>query len=58
MIKKAIKYAYLHHIERLMYIGNTMLLSEINPKEVFKWFMEVHIDSYEWVMAPNVFGMT
>lgn len=41
-----------------MYIGNTMLLSEINPKEVFKWFMEVHIDSYEWVMTPNVFGMT
>ncbi|CAD8199886.1 unnamed protein product [Paramecium octaurelia] len=58
MIQKVIKYAYLHHIERLMYIGNTMLLSEINPKQVFKWFMEVHIDSYEWVMAPNVFGMT
>ncbi|KAM3137927.1 hypothetical protein pb186bvf_010008 [Paramecium bursaria] len=58
MVKKVIKYAYLHHIERLMYLGNFMLLAQIDPKEVFRWFMEVHIDSYEWVMAPNVYGMT
>ncbi|CAD8074222.1 unnamed protein product [Paramecium sonneborni] len=34
MIEKTIKYAYLHHIERLLYIRNTMLLYEINPKEL------------------------
>ncbi len=56
-IKKTIKYAYNHHIERLMIISNFMLLCEIHPKQVFKWFMEMYIDSDEWVMAANVYGM-
>ena len=34
-----------------------MNLSEINPKEVYKWFMEMFIDSSDWVMSPNVYGM-
>ena len=50
--------AYLHHIERLMVIGNFMFLCEINPDEVYKWFMEFFIDSYDWVMVPNVYGMS
>ena len=57
-IKKANSYAYLHHIERLMIIGNIMLLLEIDPVKVNRWFMELFIDSYEWVMVPNVFGMS
>jgi deoxyribodipyrimidine photolyase-related protein len=57
-IKKAKKYAYTHHIERLMVLGNLMLLSELDPKEVYKWFMEMYIDSADWVMAPNVYGMS
>lgn len=56
-IKKAFKHAYLHHIERLMIIANVMNLAEINPAEIYKWFMEFAIDSYEWVMVPNIFGM-
>lgn len=56
-IKKAFKNAYLHHIERLMVMGNYMNLSEIKPKEGFKWFMEFSIDSYEWVMCQNVYDM-
>ena len=50
--------AYLHHIERLMVIGNFMFLCEINPDDVYKWFMELFIDSYDWVMVPNVYGMS
>ena len=34
-----------------------MLLTEINPKEVYKWFMELFIDAYDWVMVPNVYGI-
>lgn len=57
-IKKLKANAYCHHIERLMVLGNYMLLSEFDPEEVYKWFMEVFIDSYDWVMVPNVFGMS
>tara|TARA_E500000178_G_scaffold356542_1_gene435316 strand:- start:49371 stop:50864 length:1494 start_codon:yes stop_codon:yes gene_type:complete len=56
-IKFSIKYGYTHHINRLMVIGNTMNLSGINPKEIYKWFMEMYVDSSDWVMTPNVFGM-
>jgi deoxyribodipyrimidine photolyase-related protein len=57
-IKKVIKYGYAHHIERLMVIGNLMLLLEVDPREVYKWFMELFIDSAPWVMGPNVYGMS
>lgn len=56
-IKKANKYGYCHHIERLMILSNIMLLSEIHPQEVHRWFMEMFIDSADWVMGPNVYGM-
>ena len=56
-INKAIKHGYNHHIPRLMVISNIMNLCEINPKEIYKWFMEMYIDSSDWVMVPNVFGM-
>ncbi len=57
-IKKVLKTGYLHHIERLMILGNFMLLCEFDPDEVYKWFMELFIDSYDWVMVPNVYGMS
>ncbi|CAM1370952.1 cryptochrome/photolyase family protein [Tenacibaculum xiamenense] len=50
--------SYAHHIERLMILGNFMLLCEFDPDEVYKWFMEFFIDSYDWVMVPNVYGMS
>jgi deoxyribodipyrimidine photolyase-related protein len=56
-IKKAIKYGYCHHIERLMILSNIMLLCEIHPAEVHRWFMEMFVDSADWVMGPNVYGM-
>ena len=50
--------AYLNHIERLMILGNFMLLCEFDPDEIYRWFMEMFIDSYDWVMVPNVYGMS
>ena len=56
-IQLALKDGYGHHIPRLMVIANLMNLSEINPKHIYTWFMEMFIDSSDWVMVPNVFGM-
>ena len=58
VIKKILKTSYAHHIERLMILGNFMVLCEFDPDEVYKWFMELFIDAYDWVMVPNVYGMS
>ena len=56
-IKIGFDTGYLHHINRLMVVGNYMNLSGIAPKEGLKWFMEFSVDSYEWVMYQNVLDM-
>ena len=58
VVKKVIDNAYAHHIERLMILGNFMFLLGIKPDSVYKWFMELFIDSYDWVMVPNIYGMS
>jgi len=57
-IRKLLKTGYNHHIERLMVLGNFMLLCEIKPNAVYRWFMEMYIDAYDWVMVPNIYGMS
>jgi len=57
-IRKLLKTGYCHHIERLMVLGNFMILCEFDPDDVYRWFMEMFIDSYDWVMVPNVYGMS
>ena len=56
-IRQAFHYGYLHHIQRLMIMGNIMNLLRFHPHEVYRWFMEFAIDSYEWVMVYNVYSM-
>jgi deoxyribodipyrimidine photolyase-related protein len=58
IVTRLTQHAYAHHIERLMVLGNFMLLCEIDPNEVYRWFMELFIDAYDWVMVPNVYGMS
>ena len=57
VIRKTIRYGYAHHIERLMIVGCLMVLLEVEPTEAHRWFMEMFIDSSDWVMGPNVYGM-
>jgi len=57
-IKNVLNLSYAHHIERLMILGNFMCLCEIHPDDVYRWFMENFIDAYDWVMVPNVYGMS
>jgi deoxyribodipyrimidine photolyase-related protein len=57
-LKKLENFAYAHHIERLMLLGNYFLLTETHPDQVYRFFMIYSIDSYDWVMVPNVYGMS
>lgn len=57
VIAKVQRLGYAHHIERLMVVSNLMLLLEIHPQEAHRWFMEMFLDSSDWVMGPNVYGM-
>ncbi len=58
VIRRVLATGYAHHIERLMVLGNFLFLCEVDPREVYRWFMDLFIDSYDWVMVPNVFGMS
>ncbi|MFM9067882.1 MAG: cryptochrome/photolyase family protein [Planctomycetota bacterium] len=58
VIRRVHEHAYCHHIERLMILGNFMLLCEIDPDAIYQWFMEFFIDAYDWVMVPNIYGMS
>lgn len=56
-MQMAINDGYIHHILRLMVVGNFMNLVGIHPDDVYKWFMEFSLDSYDWVMVGNVYSM-
>ena len=50
--------AHAHHIQRLMVTGNFALLIGADPLQVQQWYLELYIDAYEWVEAPNTLGMS
>lgn len=56
-VRMALDDGYIHHILRLMVVGNFMNLVGIHPDDVYKWFMEFALDSYDWVMVGNVYSM-
>ena len=58
VIQRVLKTGYCHHIERLMTLGGFMFLCEFHPDEIYRWFMEMFVDSYDWVMTPNVYAMS
>lgn len=58
IIKRVLSTGYCNHIERLMVLGNFLLLTEASPYEIYKWFMGYFVDAYDWVMVPNVYGMS
>lgn len=50
--------AWVHHIQRLMVLGNLALLAGISPSEMVDWMWRSFIDGAEWVMLPNLLGMS
>ena len=57
-IQRVLNTGYCHHIERLMVLGDFMFLCETDPDAVYLWFMEMFVDSYDWVMVPNAYAMS
>lgn len=58
MVRKLGSHAYAHHAERLMVAGNLMMLCEIQPEDMQRWFGELLIDSYDWLTTPNIYLMS
>lgn len=57
-INQSLKYAYAHHIQRLMVTGNFALLAGCSPDEVDSWYLGIYIDAIEWVEITNTRGMS
>ncbi|MFQ6144265.1 cryptochrome/photolyase family protein [Streptomyces seoulensis] len=47
-----------HHIPRLMVLGSHALQRGWDPRQVTDWFHRCFVDGYDWVMLPNVTGMS
>ncbi|MBA3387614.1 MAG: hypothetical protein H0T95_13560 [Chthoniobacterales bacterium] len=58
VLKQNLELGWNHHIQRLMVLGNFCLISGISPQEALRWYNEMYVDAYDWVMAPNVLGMS
>lgn len=51
-------HGWAHHIQRLMILGNLCLIAGVNPGALMEWMWANFVDGAEWVMVPNVIGMS
>ncbi len=56
-ITQAVDLGWMHHIQRLMIVGNFLLIAGIDPRAALDWYLEMTVDAYDWVMVPNVLGI-
>jgi len=56
-LRQVIDTGFNHHIQRLMVLGNFLLLAGVRPAEALRWYLEMYVDAHDWVMAANVLGM-
>jgi deoxyribodipyrimidine photolyase-related protein len=51
-------HGWLHHIQRLMILGNWSLQRGYDPVELTAWFTDLFVDGTDWVMPANIIGMS
>jgi deoxyribodipyrimidine photolyase-related protein len=57
-VREVLENGYSHHIQRLMVLGNYSLLLGVEPQQVNRWFNQMYVDAFDWVVTPNVIGMS
>jgi deoxyribodipyrimidine photolyase-related protein len=57
VISETIESGYNHHIQRLMTLSNYANLIGVEPEALNHWFNSMYVDSFDWVVTPNVVGM-
>lgn len=57
VLGETLRNGFNHHIQRLMVLGNFLLLTGVNPQEALRWFNSLYVDAHDWVMAANLLGM-
>ncbi len=57
-VSNLIEHGINHHIQRLMITGTFALIAGIDPQQVNDWYLEAYADAWEWVVTPNVLGLS
>ncbi|WP_375490666.1 cryptochrome/photolyase family protein [uncultured Jatrophihabitans sp.] len=58
VLRDVARHGWVHHIPRLMVLGNYAMQHGWRPAQVTDWFHRAFVDGYDWVMVPNVVGMS
>ncbi len=58
VVAQVIREGWSHHITRLMVLSNLAVLCGFSPRELTDWFWFAYVDAYDWVVEPNVLGMS
>jgi deoxyribodipyrimidine photolyase-related protein len=58
VVEQVIHEGWSHHITRLMVLSNLATLCGFSPRELTDWFWFAYVDAYDWVVEPNVLGMS
>jgi len=57
-VEQVARSGHAHHIQRLMVLGNFSLIAGVDPRELNDWFLATFVDALDWVVTPNVMGMS
>ncbi len=58
VVAQVIDKGWSHHITRLMVLSNLATLCGFSPRALCDWFWFAYVDAYDWVVEPNVIGMS